>query len=297
MYFLKIFSTSLISSWILIKLSLKYKLFQPNKEELSQIETRNFLPTMGGIAIFLSLNIFLLNKQIPILLLVNSFALVGLFDDILKLKFKKHNGLQKKYRLILEILFAAVFVLYLFSQDPSRNCIPFLSPLLSNFTIINALWGIFVIVGTANAVNLTDGIDSLASTLSIYCFLFLIIQTNDLFAKFFIAAILGFLFFNWPKAKLIMGDIGALGIGAAIAGLFYQHKLEWFLPFVGIIFVLETVSVILQIFFVRILNRKLFLLAPFHHHLEKKGWKKGYILIFFNFVAILTLILAVYLAK
>jgi len=154
-----------------------------------------------------------------------------------------------------------------------------------------------MIVGSANAVNLTDGIDSLAGTTSIFCFVFLAILAGDGLSKIFIAAISGFLIFNWPKAKIIMGDIGALGLGAAIGASFYVYKLDWYLPLIGIIFVLETFSVILQIFWIRVLKKRLFLLAPFHHHLEKKGWQKKTILIFFNFIAILALILALYIAK
>ncbi len=287
-----IFGTSFLLSAFLIKIFLKYNLFQPHKDELKDIEKRNKLPTMGGIAIFSAVNLCFI-QNISILLLANAFALLGFIDDFLKLKQKRQNGWNKWFRIFFEIIFAAIFVTYLIQLDSARNTIPIFSNLIGNFYLLNVFWGIFVIVASANAFNLTDGVDSLVSTLSIYALLFLIIQnTNNMFPVAIIFAILGFLFFNWPNAKIIMGDIGALGLGALVGGLFYQRNLELWLILVGIVFVFETISVILQIFYIRVLNSKLFLIAPFHHHLEKKGWSRTNILLIFNAIAIISLIFA-----
>ncbi len=283
------FLISAVSSFGLIKFAHKYKLFQPDREEIIAItNTKKFVPTMGGLAIFLALNLsmFFIKTDVDVILLGNSYALLGFCDDFLKLKRNKYSGLLVKVRVCFEILFAIIFVFYVILHDPTRNYVPFINAVFP-FVL---LWGMLVIISAANSFNLTDGIDTLASTLGIYTLLFIYFATYSNSSILFIACILGYLMFNVPPAKIIMGDTGALGIGAIIGGLFYKYHLELFLPFVGMVFVAQTVSVIIQIYYIRVLKKRLFLMAPIHHHFEKKGWSKGKILIVFNLVGILLLV-------
>lgn len=290
--------SSTIFSFITILIFQKKQLVQEDRPEVAAIHNqKRVLISMGGIAILLSLNIFALyysTIDLDILMLGNAFGLLGLVDDYIKLKHKKPSGLLIKARLFFEIVFASYFIYHIFQIDPSRSYIPIFNQFF-NIHALNFIWGIWIILSSSNSYNLTDGVDSLAATTGIYTLLFAFITlglSQTAFSLYLIAAILGFLIFNWPPARLIMGDVGALSIGAMIGGIYYKYHLEWFLPFVGIIFVIETLSVIIQMFGFKVLKRRVFLFAPFHHHLEKKGWSRRKILLVLNIIAIFALIVS-----
>lgn len=291
------FTASAIASYAIILFSKKFQLFQPVRRIISDIRGKSTTPTLGGLAVFFALSIATtfgaLDKSV--FLLGCALALLGFTDDYAKLKYANSQGIRPIFRIAYEIFVSGCFVCYSMHINPSRNYIPFIGNFL-NYSIINVFWGIFLILSCANSVNLTDGIDSLAGMICIYIFAFLFFTTNDQSALLIIASIGGFLVFNWPPAKIYMGDTGSLGLGALIAGKFYLAQKEWWLLLVGIILVLETSSSIIQMTSLRWLKKKFFRMAPLHHHFEKLGYNKFSILILFNSVAIISLVFAWYLS-
>ena len=280
-FFFDIIFLSAIFSRFLIYCSNKYQFFQPVSESVSGIRKKEFVPSLGGVVVLIIVNIFF-SYNLPVVLLMNYFGFIGLFDDLKKIFYQNSKGLSIKLRLFLEIVGSLFFVHYSFLQDPSRFSIP----CFGNLGLINYFWGSLVIMGSANSLNLTDGVDALASTIAIYVLLFVGIKFNLSFPFILIFAILGFLIFNFPPAKLYMGDIGALSIGSAIGALYFQNKFEFALPFLGFILVAETLSSALQIFFIKKYNKKIFLMAPLHHHLEMKQWTVIKILTVFNLISL-----------
>jgi|GEM_PF-748507 len=291
------FGLSFIFSIALIHFARRFKLFQPEREEILAItKMSKFVPTMGGIAILFSMHLVFWfyphgysKTDWDILLLGTLFAILGFADDFLKLKQAKYSGLLIKTRVFFEVLIAGIFVYYFLTHDPLRCYIPVIK--ICAFPMV-MLWGVFMILSGANSYNLTDGVDSLAATLGGYVMLFLWLINDNFLALLALCGLLGYLVLNRPPAKLIMGDTGALGIGAMIGAFFFKHHLDLLLPVVGIVFVLETVSVIIQIYYIRALKKRFFLMAPLHHHFEKSGWSKGKILLVFNAIGILALVIA-----
>lgn len=273
--------------YMIIEISKKLALYQPNREE---IEKKIKVPTLGGLAIIGTLNLYF-TQNWTLVLLTNAYALLGLIDDILKLKKGKHTGLKIRYRLMLEIIFALIFVHYTIGKTPERNSIPSLSTFF-NSTTLNYLWGILTIVGSANSYNLTDGMDSLAGVLGIFVLLFIVFTSKSSIAIVLILALIGFLYWNRPQAKIYMGDTGALGVGAFIGGIYYQTQQEQWLILTGAIFIIETISVILQIISYKFYRKRIFLMTPIHHHFEKKYTKKQ-VLIGFHLSGFLLLLIAV----
>lgn len=267
-------------SYCIINISNRFKSFQPVREE---IVAGKPIPTLGGLAMLSAINlgIGLFNLQIDfsIILLANAYGILGLIDDLLKLKNRRHTGLKIRYRLGLEIFFAIIFVFYCFQIDPAR----FYTPILNFFPI---LWGTFVIVASANAFNLTDGMDSLAAGLAILCFLFFNCFINSDLSPVVCAALLGFLFWNRPNAKLYMGDVGSLAIGSIIGAFAYKNHMELWLTWVGLIFIIETLSVIIQVVSFKYRKKRVFLMSPLHHHFEKKGYPKVKIILAFHIVGL-----------
>lgn len=294
---LSCFALSCIFSIALMQFARRFKLFQPEREEILAITKMNkFVPTMGGIAILLAIHLVFWfyphgysKSDWDVLLLGTLFAILGFADDFLKLKRAKYSGLLVKTRLFVEILLAGIFVYSVLQNDAARCYIPLIK--ICAFPMV-MIWGMFMILSGANSYNLTDGVDSLAATLGGYVMLFLWLVNDNFLALLGLCGLLGYLVLNRPPAKLIMGDTGALGIGAMIGAFFFKHHLDLLLPIVGIVFVLETVSVIIQIYYIRALKKRFFLMAPLHHHFQKSGWSKGKILLVFNTIGILALIIA-----
>jgi len=253
------------------------------RSEIKEFRNLEVVPSFGGLAILLIINYFFWDYW-EVIMLANLFGILGFIDDVLKVFSIKKKGLSIKVRLFFESAAALIFVHLCFLQDASRFVVPF----LGNMWIFNYLWGAFVIIGTANAMNLTDGVDSLASTTSIFVLLFIGLKFNIMLPFILIFAILGFLLLNFPPARIYMGDVGALSIGAAIGGLYFKYNFEVALPFIGGIFVLETLCSALQIFYIRKLKRKLFLFSPLHHHFEKKGWAESTVVIRFWIISIIS---------
>jgi phospho-N-acetylmuramoyl-pentapeptide-transferase len=275
-------------------------------------------PTMGGFLILLALAVSTLlwadlrNPYVWITLLVTvSFGLIGFFDDYRKLTRRSHHGVPAKLKLLIEIVLAggACLALAFVMRQPLANtvAVPFVKNFLLNLGWFFLPFGVLVIAGASNAVNLTDGLDGLAigpSLIAIGCFgliSYLVGNTNyseylqlqhvpragelSVFCGALVGAGLGFLWFNAPPASVFMGDTGSLSIGAALGTISIITKHELVLAIIGGLFVLEAVSVIVQVASFKMTGRRVFRMAPLHHHFEQKGWEEPTIVIRFWIIA------------
>jgi phospho-N-acetylmuramoyl-pentapeptide-transferase len=275
-------------------------------------------PTMGGVLILLSLGISTLmwadlsNGYVWAVLSVTlGFGLIGFYDDYLKLTKRNSKGLAGRWKLILQFaiaLAATLWIVYLTREPLSTQlAVPFFKNLLLDFGLFFVPFAMFVMVGSSNAVNLTDGLDGLAIVpvmIAAGCFAaFAYVAGNAVFANYLlihhvpgsgelavvcaaiVGAALGFLWFNAPPAMVFMGDTGSLSMGGALGAVAVATKNELTLAIVGGLFVLEAVSVIVQVASFKLTGKRVFMMAPLHHHFEKKGWAEPTIVIRFWIIA------------
>ncbi len=281
-------------------------------------------PTMGGVMILLAvilstlLWVDLRNSYTWIVLLVTvGFGAVGFGDDYLKLTKRNTKGLPGKAKLAGQIIVAAIAAVMIAyeTRDPlsTQLALPFLKDALINLGWFFPVFSVFVIVGASNAVNLTDGLDGLAIVpvmIAVACFgLIAYLVGNVVFSNYLqlphvagagellvfcgalVGASLGFLWFNAPPAMVFMGDTGSLSVGAALGSVAVVTKHEIVLAIIGGLFVLETVSVIVQVVSFKTTGKRVFRMAPLHHHFEKKGWAEPTVVIrFWIIAAILALV-------
>jgi len=267
-------------------------------------------PTMGGIMFFLSLSVSLLltdeftSRLWLVLLVTLGYGLIGFFDDFIKVIMKRSLGLKAREKILGQLILAGVFA-YVVVAYQGRGT----EVILPGTTIgINLGWWyipfvMFVLVGTVNAVNLTDGLDGLAAGVMVFTSLVYLLITNawgltdlSLFSAALLGSCLGFLFFNMHPARLFMGDTGSLALGGAIGSLAVLTKTELLLPLLGGVYVLETFSVILQVLYYRVTGgKRLFLMSPLHHHFELLGWSEQKVVLSFwvvaAFFAVLTVVI------
>jgi phospho-N-acetylmuramoyl-pentapeptide-transferase len=275
-------------------------------------------PTMGGFLILLAVTVSTLlwadlsNGYVWVVLFVTvSFGGIGFFDDYKKLTKRSSSGLSGRSKLAAEIVVATIAAILIMrlTRDPLATtlAVPFFKNLLIPFGSFFIALNVFVMIGASNAVNLTDGLDGLAivpamlaaGTFAIIAYL----AGNAIFANYLqlnhvpgageltvfcgamVGAGLGFLWFNAPPAMVFMGDTGSLSIGGALGAISVITKNELVLAIVGGLFVLETVSVIVQVASFKLTGRRVFRMAPLHHHFEKKGWQEPTIVIRFWIIA------------
>ena len=277
-------------------------------------------PTMGGVLILIGLfsGILLwsdLNNPFNwfLIFIVASFGMLGAYDDIKKIKGKSSAGISSKTKIFTQIILALIGILiltYLAKPDDLMNLyIPFFKNIIINLGWFFVPFYLFVIVGSSNAVNLTDGLDGLATVpviLVAACFAFISYVTgNIVFAQYLqipyiegvgevsvfcgaiIGSCLGFLWFNAPPAKIFMGDTGSLALGGSLGAISIITKHEIVLAITGGLFVFEAVSVIVQVLSYKLTGRRIFKMAPIHHHFEKKGWHESTVVIRFWIIAII----------
>ena len=295
---------------------------QPIREDGPEghILTKAGTPTMGGFMILLALVLATLlwadlrNGYIWAALVVTvAFGLIGFFDDYAKVSLNNSKGIPGKLKLLLQIVFALVATIWIMSLTSSplatSLALPFFKSVLIDLSWFFVVFGILVIVGASNAVNLTDGLDGLAiGPVMIAASVFAIISYlvgNSIFSDYLqvhyvpgageltvfcgalVGAGLGFLWFNAPPAMVFMGDTGSLSMGAALGSVSVVTKHELVLVIVGGLFVLETVSVIVQVVSFKLTGKRVFQMAPLHHHFEKKGWAEPTIVIRFWIIAMI----------
>ncbi len=280
--------------------------------------TKKGTPTMGGVLILLSLGVSTLlwadlrNGYVWAVLTVTlGFGAIGFYDDYLKLTKKNSKGLSGRGKLLFQFLIslaATAWIVYLTREPLSTQvAVPFFKDLLVDLGLFFFPFAIFVMVGASNAVNLTDGLDGLAIVpvmIAAGCFAaFAYVAGNAIFANYLlihhvpgagelavlcaaiVGASLGFLWFNAPPAMVFMGDTGSLSMGGALGAVAVVTKNEFTLAIVGGLFVVEAVSVIVQVASFKLTGRRIFLMAPLHHHFEKMGWAEPTIVIRFWIIA------------
>ena len=288
----------------------------PDEHIIKKIGT----PTMGGVLILLGLFFSVLlwcDLSSPyiwsLIFFVASFGFLGAYDDYKKIKFHNSQGISFKLKISIQIIIAIIGTLILtnFADHPDiRNLyFPFFKNLIINLSWFFIPFSVFVIVGSSNAVNLTDGLDGLATVpviLVASCFAFISYVTgNIVFSEYLqipyiegvgevvvflgsiIGACLGFLWFNAPPAKIFMGDTGSLALGGSLGAVGIITKHEIVLAITGGLFVLEAVSVIVQVVSYKLTGKRVFKMAPIHHHFEKKGWAESTVVIRFWIIAII----------
>ena len=282
-------------------------LFQPIRSDgpQSHIVAKKKTPTMGGIFIILAtilstiLFVDYTNSYIIIIsMIMFSFAIIGLVDDLLKVLFKNTNGFRGSYKLVIQFVIIGIAILWLGYVDlihlDNKIFIPVIDCHITLLTILYILFVNFVIVGTSNAVNLTDGLDGLVSVpaiINLVCLIILIYCVSSpkiadylqiTHIKFtgeiiflclsLIGAIFGFLMLNLKPAKIFMGDVGSLAIGSTLGLIAIIIKQEIIFFIISLVFVAESLSVIVQVTSYKIRKKRIFLMAPLHHHFEKLGW-------------------------
>ncbi len=318
--------TSLVVVFIiggpLIKIFSEKMITGPIRQDgpIDHIVKKSGTPTMGGVIIIIGiisstlLWADLTNIYVWTLIFVSvSLGGLGLYDDILKIKLKNSSGLKSKYKFTGQLIIGglALLVLIKFSNhDYLYNLyFPFFKNFILDMGIFFIPFGLFVIIGASNAVNLTDGLDGLATVpvmLVALSFMFIsYIVGNTIFSEYLqieyipdvgelsifcgsiVGACLGFLWYNAPPAKIFMGDTGSLSLGGSLAAIAIIAKHEIVLAIIGGLFVLETVSVIIQVISFKLTGKRIFKMAPIHHHFEKKGWAESTIVIRFWIIAII----------
>ena len=306
----------------LIKLFSRNQISGPIRQDgpLDHIIKKSGTPTMGGLIIIIGmfsgtiLWADLSNIYIWVLVFVSlSLGFLGFIDDLLKIKFENSRGLNSKLKFLGQLIIGIItlFILIKFSnhQYLLNLYFPFFKNLILQLGLFFIPFGLFVLIGSSNAVNLTDGLDGLATVpvmlVALSFTLISYVVGNSIFSDYLqiqyipdvgelsifcgsvVGSCLGFLWYNAPPAKIFMGDTGSLSLGGSIASVAIIVKHEIVLAIVGGLFVLETVSVIIQVISFKLTGKRVFMMAPIHHHFEKKGWAESTVVIRFWIIAII----------
>ncbi len=312
------FIISVVISLIVIPILKKLKIGQIERELGPKSHlAKQGTPTMGGLimilctiilSIIVSVYYYKLGntdiiKQIVILMIATiGFGVIGFLDDFKKLVLKNTTGLKPSYKMFGLLIISVVYVLLLVKglNIGTDTLIPIIKTVIDIPIWLYIPLAIFVLLATTNAVNLTDGVDGLAATIStiiITCLTVIGIirgkQEIIIFGSIICGSILGFLLFNLHPAKVIMGDTGSLMLGGAIASMSLYLKMPLLLIVIAIIPVLETVSVIIQVIYFKITGNRIFKMAPIHHHFELSGWNESKVVIVFSIITLIACIIGI----
>lgn len=306
------FVISVVCGLITIPILKKLKVGQIERDDgpVSHLKKQG-TPTMGGIImiiaiiisvtgsyVFLSIagNEELGKKLLPLLLITIGFGIIGFIDDFKKLVLKNTEGLKPSYKMLGLLIIAVAYVMFLVQglKIGTETYIPIFKAYIDIPKIVYIPLAIIVILATTNAVNLTDGIDGLSSSVSaiiITCLTVIGISNQiyevSIFGSIVIGAVLGFLIFNLHPAKVFMGDTGSLMLGGVISGIALYLKMPLLLLVIAIIPVFETLSVILQVAYFKKTGNRIFKMAPLHHHFELSGWKENKIVVVFSLITLI----------
>lgn len=301
------FALSVILGPVVIPILRKLKMGQTERVDGVQSHLKKAgTPTMGGVIILssIALTSVLYIKDyptiIPILFVTVGFGLIGFLDDYLKVVMKRSDGLYPKQKMALQILVTAVFAFYMvkFTEIPLTWLVPFSGGKYIDLGILAIPMMFIVIIGTVNGVNFTDGLDGLASSVTVLVatfFTVVAIGTKSGIEPItcaVVGALLGFLLFNVYPASVFMGDTGSLALGGFVASTAYVLQMPLFIVIVGLIYLVEVLSVIIQVtYFKKTGGKRIFKMAPIHHHFELCGWSETRVVAVFSIVtAVLCLI-------
>jgi len=308
------FLVSTIVSLIVIPILRRLKVGQIERDDGPQSHLKKQgTPTMGGIIMIISIIILtivmyiahvkeeadVIIKLIPLVLVSLGFGVVGLVDDFKKLVLKNTDGLKPMYKMIGLLIISVSFAIYLLGLG-TETLIPIFKTYITIPALIYVPFVIFVMLGTTNAINLTDGIDGLATsvtTIIIAC-LTVIGITNGVKEVVILGSIvcgvnLGFLLFNMHPAKVFMGDTGSLLLGGVVVSMALYLKMPLILIIIALIPVIETISVILQVSYFKKTGKRIFKMAPLHHHFELSGWKENKVVTIFSLITLILCVIGI----
>lgn len=300
------FVISAVLAPVIIPFLRKLKVGQTERKELESHQKKMGTPTMGGIIILASViitSLFYIKdypKIIPVLFLTVGFGIIGFLDDYLKVVLRRSDGLLPWQKMILQILVTAVFAFYMVkvSGVSLLMLIPFSGGKYWDIGWVAVPLLFVAVIGTVNGVNFTDGLDGLASSVTVMVATFfsvVAVGTNSGIEPItcaVVGALLGFLLFNVYPASIFMGDTGSLALGGFVAGTAYMMHMPLFILIVGFIYLVEVLSVVIQVtYFKKTGGKRIFRMAPIHHHFELGGWSETRVVAVFSIVtAILCLI-------
>lgn len=304
------FVLSIAVGFVLIPLLKKFKLKQTVSTTIGERHmAKNGTPTMGGfifiiptlltlIFLYLRESIEFTHNLVIVVFVFLTYAALGFIDDYLKVRYKNNKGLKIMTKLLIQTAIALVFF-YIFMRNGGEPSVQIsILKIDINLGWVYGLFILFLLVGTSNAVNITDGLDGLAGGLSAIAFLaYGLLAWNvgwllgydelAIFCFVLVGSLLGFLVYNSNPAKVFMGDTGSMALGGALAAVAILTRHELSLAVVGGVFVVETLSTLIQIIAIRKFKRKVFKMAPIHHHFEQLGWPERDIVRLFYVVGLI----------
>ena len=275
----------------------KLKVGQTERKELESHQKKMGTPTMGGIillaAVVVTSLIYIKDypKIVPILFLTVGFGIIGFLDDYLKVVLRRSDGLLAWQKMILQIVVTAVFAVYMIkvSGVSLEMLIPFSGGKYLDLGWVAVPLLFFAVIGTVNGVNFTDGLDGLASSVTVMVATFFSVVAVGTQSGIepitcaVVGALLGFLLFNVYPASIFMGDTGSLALGGFVAGTAYMLQMPLFILIVGFIYLIEVLSVIIQVtYFKKTGGKRIFRMAPIHHHFELGGWSETKVVAVFS---------------
>ena len=275
----------------------KLKVGQTERKELESHQKKMGTPTMGGIIILAAVivtSLIYINdypKIVPILFLTVGFGIIGFLDDYLKVVLRRSDGLLAWQKMILQIVVTAVFAVYMIkvSGVSLEMLIPFSGGKYLDLGWVAVPLLFFAVIGTVNGVNFTDGLDGLASSVTVMVATFFSVVAVGTQSGIepitcaVVGALLGFLLFNVYPASIFMGDSGSLALGGFVAGTAYMLQMPLFILIVGFIYLIEVLSVIIQVtYFKKTGGKRIFRMAPIHHHFELGGWSETKVVAVFS---------------
>ena len=302
------FAISVLLGPFVIPFLRRLKVGQTVREEGPESHLKkNGTPTMGGILILISVVITSLlfvkdyPKIIPVLFLTLGFGLIGFMDDYIKVVLKRSMGLRAWQKFALQVVVTGVFTFYLMRYTDASLAmkVPFLDGVYLDFGWLNIPILFFIVIGTVNGTNFTDGLDGLASSVTVLVATFfsvVAIGTGSGIEPItcaVVGALLGFLLFNVYPASVFMGDTGSLALGGFVAATAYMMQMPLFIVIVGFIYMIEVLSVIMQVTYFKLTGgKRIFKMAPIHHHFELCGWSETRVVAVFSIVTALLCLVA-----
>ena len=302
------FAISVILGPVIIPILRRLKMGQTEREDGVKSHLKKAgTPTMGGVIILLSVVVTSLlylrdyPKIIPILFVTLGFGLIGFLDDYLKVVMKRSDGLYPKQKMALQIVVTAIFAFYLirFTDVSLAMLIPFTGGKYLDIGWLAVPLLFFAVIGTVNGVNFTDGLDGLASSVTVLVATFFTVVAIGTKSGIepvtcaVVGALLGFLLFNVYPASVFMGDTGSLALGGFVASTAYMLQMPIFILIVGLIYLVEVLSVMIQVtYFKKTGGKRIFKMAPIHHHFELCGWSETRVVAVFSIITALLCLIA-----
>lgn len=292
---------------LMIPVLRRLKVGNTEREELKSHQKKTGTPTMGGLMILFAIiitSLFFISSNpriVPILFVTAGFGVIGFFDDYLKVVLKRSDGLLAWQKMILEFVVTGIFAIYLvrLSDIPLTMLVPFSGGKYADFGFLAIPILFLAVIGTVNGVNFTDGLDGLASSVTVLVATFfsvVAIGTNSGIEPVtcaVVGALLGFLLFNVYPASVFMGDTGSLALGGFVASTAYMMQMPMFILIVGLIYWIEILSVMLQVGYFKLTHgKRIFRMAPIHHHFELGGWSETRVVAVFSIITTILCLIA-----